>query len=158
MNVNVLPDFSNFQQRFLEARILLDSSFCLRRFRDALAHAPRGWCLRPRRPTWHCRRRSPLSCHFATSPKALRDFPTAAEYTSARGDSNGKYVPGVSGVSFRPRRDAGRSRPVHLWPLSCLLLCDVWESHICLVKESLSLQARRSSTSLKRHNRVLTSA
>jgi hypothetical protein len=42
MSVNVLPDFSNFQQRFLETAILLDPSFCLRQFRDARARAPRG--------------------------------------------------------------------------------------------------------------------
>jgi hypothetical protein len=29
MSVNVLPDFRNFQQRFLETAILLDPSFCL---------------------------------------------------------------------------------------------------------------------------------
>jgi hypothetical protein len=42
MSVKVLPNFGNFQQRFLETAILLDLSFCLRQFWAAGARAPRG--------------------------------------------------------------------------------------------------------------------
>jgi hypothetical protein len=107
--MSVLPDFINYQQRFLETWILLDPSFCLRQFRHARARAPRGQCLRSR-PSQHCRGRSPFSCHSATSPKALRVFrslpsilPRGAILTVCPGDGQR--------VRFHPDGTRVRSRP-----------------------------------------------
>jgi hypothetical protein len=44
-SVNVLPDFSNFQQRFLETAIFLYPPFYLRQFRRAQPRAARDRCL-----------------------------------------------------------------------------------------------------------------
>jgi hypothetical protein len=61
---------------------------------------------------------------FCNLPQGFESFPTAAQYTSARGDSASMSRNGQRS-DFTSRREAGAEPSVHLLPLSCLsYLCD----------------------------------
>ena len=77
---------------------------------------------------------------FCNLPQGFESFPTAAQYTSARGDSASMSRNGQRS-DFTSRREAGAEPSVHLLPLSCLsYLCDdLGRVTFCLVTNFAAL-------------------